>query len=209
MKQVETDLWSRRKFVQLSAAAAIAASTAGYAEDKAAKPRRSMIGAPFEKREPRIAFVGTGGRGTSLLRNVLAAAGHVVALCDIVRSKAEKAAELVVKAGQPKAMAAIRWGVAGAVVASVATALALNLLVASAQGKTREVVENAGEHLEPQLIATYLRELAAAFHAYYNSQQFLVDDPDLRDARLTLAAATRQVLANGLDLLGVFAPESM
>jgi arginyl-tRNA synthetase len=54
-----------------------------------------------------------------------------------------------------------------------------------------------------------LRELAAAFHAYYNSQQFLVDDADLRDARLTLAAATRQVLANGLDLLGVFAPESM
>jgi arginyl-tRNA synthetase len=72
-----------------------------------------------------------------------------------------------------------------------------------------EVVENAGEHVEPQLVATYLRELAAAFHAYYNSQQFLVDDADLRDARLTLAAATRQVLANGLDLLGVFAPESM
>ncbi|HEY0231778.1 MAG TPA: arginine--tRNA ligase [Dokdonella sp.] len=72
-----------------------------------------------------------------------------------------------------------------------------------------EVVENAGEHLEPQLLATYLRELAAAFHAYYNSQQFLVDDADLRDARLTLAAATRQVLANGLDLLGISAPESM
>ena len=72
-----------------------------------------------------------------------------------------------------------------------------------------EVIENAGEHLEPQLIATYLRELAAAFHAYYNSQQFLVDDADLRDARLTLATAVRQVLANGLDLLGVSAPESM
>ena len=72
-----------------------------------------------------------------------------------------------------------------------------------------EVIESAGEHLEPQLIATYLRELAAAFHAYYNSQQFLVDDADLRDARLTLATAVRQVLANGLDLLGVSAPESM
>jgi len=72
-----------------------------------------------------------------------------------------------------------------------------------------EVIENAGEHLEPQLIATYLRELAGAFHAYYNSQQFLVEDADLRDARLTLAAAVRQVLANGLDLLGVSAPESM
>jgi len=72
-----------------------------------------------------------------------------------------------------------------------------------------EVIESAGEHLEPPLIATYLRELAAAFHAYYNSQQFLVDDADLRDARLTLATAVRQVLANGLDLLGVSAPESM
>jgi predicted dehydrogenase len=100
MKQVETELWSRRKFVQLSAAAAIVASTAGHAEDKTARPQRSMIGAAFEKREPRIAFVGTGGRGTSLLRNVLAADGQVVALCDIVRSKAENAAALVVKKGQ-------------------------------------------------------------------------------------------------------------
>ena len=72
-----------------------------------------------------------------------------------------------------------------------------------------EVVEAAGATLEPHLIATYLRELASAFHAYYNTHQFLVDDADLRDARLALAAATRQVLANGLDLLGVSAPESM
>ena len=72
-----------------------------------------------------------------------------------------------------------------------------------------EVVELAGSNLDPQLIATYLRELASAFHAYYNTHQFLVDEADLRDARLALAAATRQVLANGLDLLGVSAPESM
>ena len=72
-----------------------------------------------------------------------------------------------------------------------------------------EVVESAGANLEPHLIATYLRELAAAFHAYYNTHQFLVDDSDVRDARLTLAQATRQVLANGLDLLGISAPESM
>jgi hypothetical protein len=100
MKLLGTELWSRRKFVQLSAAAAITASTAGYAEDKAAKPQRSMMGSAFEKREPRIAIVGTGGRGTSLLRNLLAADGQVVALCDIVRSKAEAAAALVVKTGQ-------------------------------------------------------------------------------------------------------------
>lgn len=100
MKELETELWSRRKFVQLGAATAIAASTAGHAEETTAKPKRSMMGAAFEKREPRIAFVGTGGRGTSLLRNVLAADGQVVALCDIVRSKAENAASLVVKKGQ-------------------------------------------------------------------------------------------------------------
>ena len=72
-----------------------------------------------------------------------------------------------------------------------------------------EVVEAAGLNLEPHLVATYLRELAAAFHGYYNTHQFIVDDADLRDARLTLAEAGRQVLANGLDLLGVSAPESM
>jgi len=72
-----------------------------------------------------------------------------------------------------------------------------------------EVVEAAGANLEPHLIATYLRELAAAFHGWYNTNQFIVDDADLRDARLTLASAARQVLANGLDLLGVSAPESM
>ncbi len=44
---------------------------------------------------------------------------------------------------------------------------------------------------------------------YYNAHQFIVDDTDLRDARIALAAAARQVLANGLDLLGVSAPESM
>ncbi len=72
-----------------------------------------------------------------------------------------------------------------------------------------EVVEAAGTSLEAHLVATYLRELAAAFHGWYNTSQFLVDDADLRDARLALADAVRQVLANGLDLLGVSAPESM
>jgi arginyl-tRNA synthetase len=72
-----------------------------------------------------------------------------------------------------------------------------------------EVVESAGENLEPHLVATYLRELAAAFHMYYNTNQFIVDDAALRDARLALAEATRQVLANGLALLGISAPESM
>ena len=72
-----------------------------------------------------------------------------------------------------------------------------------------EVVEAATTNLEPHLIAQYLRELAYALHTYYNAHQFIVDDSDLRDARIALAAAARQVLANGLDLLGVSAPESM
>ncbi len=72
-----------------------------------------------------------------------------------------------------------------------------------------EVIEAAATNLEPHLIAAYLRELAYALHTYYNAHQFIVDDVDLRDARLALAVAARQVLANGLDMLGVSAPESM
>jgi arginyl-tRNA synthetase len=72
-----------------------------------------------------------------------------------------------------------------------------------------DVVAAAGEHLEPHLVTAYLHELAQAFQSYYNDHQFLVDDPDLRNARLALAQATRQVLANGLGLIGISAPESM
>jgi arginyl-tRNA synthetase len=54
-----------------------------------------------------------------------------------------------------------------------------------------------------------LRELSSDFHAYYNAHVFLVDDVGLRNARLNLAAATRQVIENGLKLLGVSAPERM
>lgn len=72
-----------------------------------------------------------------------------------------------------------------------------------------EVVEAAGQSLEPHLVAAYLVELAQAFQSYYNDHQFLVDDAGLRDSRLALALATRQVLANGLALLGVAAPQRM
>ena len=72
-----------------------------------------------------------------------------------------------------------------------------------------EVVEAAAQALEPHLVAQYLRELAYAFHTCYHAQPILVDDADLRDARLAASVATRQVLANGLGLLGVGAPETM
>jgi arginyl-tRNA synthetase len=58
-------------------------------------------------------------------------------------------------------------------------------------------------------VTTYLLELAQAFQTYYNDHQFLVDDAGVRDARLALALAVRQVLANGLELIGVHAPEKM
>ncbi|WP_435100973.1 arginine--tRNA ligase [Arhodomonas sp. AD133] len=72
-----------------------------------------------------------------------------------------------------------------------------------------EMVESAALAHEPHQIAHYLRELANAFHTYYNAHQFLVDDDGLRNARLNLILATRQVLRNGLAILGVSAPESM
>ncbi|MEP1469982.1 MAG: arginine--tRNA ligase [Halieaceae bacterium] len=72
-----------------------------------------------------------------------------------------------------------------------------------------EVVANAAANNEPHTIANYLRDLAAEFHTYYNAHKMLVDDQPLRDARLALSEAVRQVIANGLDLLGVSAPESM
>ena len=72
-----------------------------------------------------------------------------------------------------------------------------------------EMVEIAARNLEPHLLAQYLREVATDFHTWYDTHQFLVDDKDLRDARLTLSRATQQVLRNGLALLGVSAPDSM
>jgi arginyl-tRNA synthetase len=72
-----------------------------------------------------------------------------------------------------------------------------------------EIVAAAAGNFEPHLLAQYLRELAGAFHVWYNAEQFLVEDEGLRNARVALAYATRQVLANGLGMLGVSAPASM
>ena len=72
-----------------------------------------------------------------------------------------------------------------------------------------QVVTGAAEELAPHSVAFYLKDLAADFHSWYNASQFLVDQAALREARLALAAAVRQVIANGLQLLGVSAPERM
>lgn len=72
-----------------------------------------------------------------------------------------------------------------------------------------EVVEDAAANYAPQAIAFYLKDLAGDFHSYYNAERILVDDAAQRNARLALAAAVRQVLRNGLGILGVSTPESM
>ena len=72
-----------------------------------------------------------------------------------------------------------------------------------------EVVEAAALSHEPHQLAYYLRELSNDFHIYYNAHPFIVEDAAQRDARLTLIAAVRQVIANGLGLLGVSAPQTM
>ena len=72
-----------------------------------------------------------------------------------------------------------------------------------------EVVELAANNRAPQHLVHYLRDLANDFHTYYNAHAFIVDDKALRDARLYLVSATRIVVANGLGILGVSAPEKM
>jgi arginyl-tRNA synthetase len=72
-----------------------------------------------------------------------------------------------------------------------------------------ETVEAAAMQYAPQHVVHYLKELAGEFHTYYNAHKFIVDDDALRNARLLLVLATRQVMRNGLTLLGVSAPEHM
>ncbi len=75
--------------------------------------------------------------------------------------------------------------------------------------KYQHTVESAAKSYEPHQIIYYLRDLANAFHSYYNAHQFIVDDNNLRDARFALITAVRHVLANALKIVGVSAPENM
>ncbi|MEX2496155.1 MAG: arginine--tRNA ligase [Woeseia sp.] len=72
-----------------------------------------------------------------------------------------------------------------------------------------EIIELAAANRAPQLLVHYLRDLANDFHSYYNAHTFIVDDDDLRNARLALISAARSVIQGGLDILGVSAPEAM
>ena len=84
-------------------------------------------------------------------------------------------------------------------------AQALMLLLA----KYPEMLTAAAQGNAPHDVTFYLRELASAYHSYYDAERILVDDEAVKLARLALVAATAQVLANGLAMLGVSAPQRM
>lgn len=83
------------------------------------------------------------------------------------------------------------------------------LAVAAKLSEFPELVESAARELSPHLIAFYLKDLAAEFHSCYNAERILVDEGALRNARLALAVSVRQVIRNGLTLLGVGCPQTM
>jgi hypothetical protein len=91
---------SRRDFLRLGSMTAVGASVRELQADSSKPLAATVIGMPFAPVNPRIGIIGTGGRGTSLLENLLAADVKILALCDVVREKAEHAQSLAVKAGQ-------------------------------------------------------------------------------------------------------------
>jgi arginyl-tRNA synthetase len=104
------------------------------------------------------------------------------------------------------------WGgdaatLSGADLSSLEHPAALNLMLQLA--RYPEVLTAAASDFAPHDITFYLRELAAAYHSYYDSERILVDDDKLKHARLALVAAVAQVLHNGLAVLGVSAPHKM
>ena len=106
-----------------------------------------------------------------------------------------------------------KWGGDARQLATVADTTKLaapnELTLLSRLGEYPETVSNAARELAPHHLAYFLKDLASDFHSYYNAEQVLVDDEPTRFARLALISATRQVIQNGLELLGVSAPEKM
>ncbi len=86
---------------------------------------------------------------------------------------------------------------------------AQEVTIATELAKYPEIIARAALAYEPHQIAYYLKELAHALHSYYNACPFIVEDESLRQARLALICSVKQVLQNGLAILGVSAPERM
>ncbi|MCL2075165.1 MAG: arginine--tRNA ligase [Betaproteobacteria bacterium] len=103
------------------------------------------------------------------------------------------------------------WGLDPAVLksADLASFSERELALASEISRFPEVIEAAAEDLSPHQVAFYLKDLATCFHAWYNADRILVEDEPAKNRRLALAAATRQVIRNGMNILGVSCPDSM
>ena len=94
------DGFSRRDFLRLGSLTAVGLSVPQLQAEAPTSTAASMIGVPFTAVNPKIGIIGTGGRGTSLLKNLLAADAQILALCDVVPGHAENAQSLVVKSGR-------------------------------------------------------------------------------------------------------------
>ncbi|MDR2365131.1 MAG: arginine--tRNA ligase [Zoogloeaceae bacterium] len=105
-----------------------------------------------------------------------------------------------------------QWGGDASALADAPVGLLLSereLALAARIAAFPEIVESAAQDLAPHQVAFYLKDLAAEFHAWYNAERILTADDAVRLARLALAAAARQVIRNGLGLLGVSCPDNM
>ena len=71
------------------------------------------------------------------------------------------------------------------------------------------LIEKAAKSNDPHLICYYLKDLASLFHSYYNSEKFIIEDDNLMSARMFLLKGIKQVIFNGLEILGVSSPEAM
>ena len=139
---------------------------------------------------------------------------HLVFDIDLAKSQSDENPVYYVQYAHARLCSVLReWGgdaasLAGADLSALGTPHEVALAQALAQFP--EVLERAAREFAPHLVSFYLHdELAARLHTYYNAERFLVEDEAVKLARLALVAATRQVLANGLAVLGVGAPERM
>jgi arginyl-tRNA synthetase len=139
---------------------------------------------------------------------------HLVFDIDLAKSQSEDNPVYYVQYAHARLCSVLReWGgdpaaLAGADLSRLGNAYEVALAAKLAQFP--EVLAHAAEECSPHLLTYYLHDdVAARLHTYYNAERFLVEDEALKLARLALVAATRQVLANGLAVLGVSAPERM
>ena len=139
---------------------------------------------------------------------------HLVFDIDLAKSQSDENPVYYVQYAHARLCSVLReWGgdesqLRSADLSALGTAHEVALVQALAQFP--EVLARAAREFSPHLVSFFLHdELAARLHTYYNAERFLVEDEKVKVARLALVAATRQVLANGLAVLGVSAPERM